>query len=365
MRPRAATSLRLLWVLAAVVAAGCGEKRDTGGDTKRAPESAPASESPAAAKRAFRVGLLLTGPISDDGWNASAHEGLERVRNELGAATSYLESLEKSRFEEAFRGYAGEGYDLVIGHAYEFQDAALRVAPDFPRTTFVVIAGNRSAGNVSSISFRLEEATFALGAMAALVSNSGKLGLVGGEEIPSLAPGFQGFAAGARYVRPDVQVITKYVGNWVDVTLGKEHATALIHQGVDFIFQNADKAGLGVFQAARENPGVYAFGSNKDQNGVAPEVVLASAVLDVPRAIAGVAAAVREGRFVAGTYGVGAREGIVGVVMNPALTAAVPAGVLARVRALEDSIAAGAINVLDPAQPADAGAAAHPDWLRR
>jgi len=365
MRARAAIFRLLPWILAALAAAGCGGRRDTDPAAKDAGSGAPAAEAPAAAKRAFRVALLLTGPISDDGWNASAHEGLARAQNELGAETSYLESLEKSRFEEALRGYAGEGYDLVIGHAYEFQDAALRVAPDFPRTTFVVVAGNRAAGNVSSISFRLEEATFVLGAMAALSSKSGALGLVGGEEIPSLAPGFQGFAAGARHVRPDARVITKYVGSWVDVALGKEHASALIHQGVDFIFQNADKAGLGVFQAARENPGAYVFGSNKDQNGVAPEVVLASAVLDVPRAIAGVAAAVRDGCFVAGTYGVGVREGIVSIAMNPALAAAIPAGVLARARALEDSIAAGQINVLDPTAPAEAGAAAHPDWLRR
>ncbi|MFN0152136.1 MAG: BMP family protein [bacterium] len=369
MRPSAAITSSVSWIaavwFAVVLAAGCGGKRDTGDTQERAPENTPAAQTPAAAKRAFRAALLLTGPISDDGWNASAHEGLVRAQNELGAATSYLESLEKSRFEEAFRGYAGEGYDLVIGHAYEFQDAAMRVAPDFPRTTFVVIAGNRAAGNVSSISFRLEEATFALGAMAALVSKSGKLGLVGGEEIPSLAPGFQGFAAGARYVRPDAQVITKYVGNWVDVTLGKEHASALIDQGVDLIFQNADKAGLGVFAAARENPGIYAFGSNKDQNGVAPEVVLASAVLDVPRAIAGVAAAVRDGRFVAGAYGVGVREGVVSVVMNPALASALPESVLARVRAIEETIASGGINVLDPSQPIPADAPAHPDWLRR
>jgi basic membrane lipoprotein Med (substrate-binding protein (PBP1-ABC) superfamily) len=324
-------------------------------------------------KPPLKVGLLLTGPISDDGWNASAHEGLALARQSLGAETAFLESLEKSRFEEAFRGYASGGYDLVVGHAYEFQDAASRVAPAFPKTTFVVIAGNRAEGNVSAVAFRLEEATFVLGALAASLSKSGTLGLLGGEEIPSLAPGFKGFEAGARYTRPDARVITKYVGNWVDVALGKEHANALVQQGADFIFQNADKAGLGVFQAAREHPGVLAFGSNKNQNALAPDVILASAVIDVPRAIAGLAAAVRDGRFVPGAYGLGVHEGVVSVVMNPALADRVPANVATRMREIEAAIAAGAIDVLDPSRqpPADAAGAArgarggHAEWLRR
>jgi basic membrane lipoprotein Med (substrate-binding protein (PBP1-ABC) superfamily) len=331
------------------------------GDSAAEPAAPPRDPS----KRAMKVALLLTGPISDDGWNASAYEGLTTTQRLLNAQVSYLESLEKSRFEESFRGYASDGYDLVIGHAYEFQDAALRVAPDFPATRFVVIAGNRAEGNVSSISFRLEEATFILGALAASLSKSGKLGLVGGEEIPSLAPGFQGFIAGARSVRPDATVITKYVGSWVDVALGKEHASALISQGVDFIFQNADKAGLGVFQAARENPGVFAFGSNKNQNDVAPDVILASAVIDVPSAISGLASAAREGRFRDGSYALGVREGIVSVEMNPKLADRVPAALTEQLNALQARVAAGELNVLDPSQPVSASAEAHPDWLRR
>jgi basic membrane protein A len=284
----------------------------------------------------------------------------------MGARTGFLENLEKSRFEEAFRQYAAEGFDLVVGHGYEFQDAALRIAPDFPKATFLVIAGNRSAGNVSSVAFRFEEATFALGALSAWLSKSGTLGLVGGEEIPSLAPGFRAFEAGAHYARPGCRVITKYVGSWVDVALAKEHATALIHQGADLIFQNADKAGLGVFEAAKERKGVYAFGSNKDQNGVAPSVILASAVIDVPGAIASAAAAVREGRFKPGAYALGVREGIVSIAYNPALASAIPDTVRARVAEIEARIARGEIDPLDPSRaPATGSEPASPDWIRR
>jgi basic membrane lipoprotein Med (substrate-binding protein (PBP1-ABC) superfamily) len=342
--------------------------RQPGADGSRAgvPASGAAARAPdGGALRAIKVALLLTGPISDDGWNASAFEGLERARA-AGCETSSLESLEKSRFEEVFRRYAADGYDLILGHAYEFQDAALRVAPDYPKATFVVVAGNRAEGNVSSVSFRLEEATFALGALSAWMSRTGVVGLVGGEEIPSLKPGFDAFAAGARFARPDVRVITKYVGNWVDVTLGKEHASALIHQGADFIFQNADKAGLGVFDAVEENPGTFAFGSNKNQNAIAPKAILASAVIDVPEAIARAAAAVREGRFAPGAYGLGVREGIVSIAMNPELAAVVPDSTRARFDALARRVAAGEIDVFAPQNaPPPASHVPPPDWLRQ
>jgi hypothetical protein len=131
----------------------------------------------------FRVAALLTGPISDDGWNASALEGLELIEGELGAKIAKVESLDKNQFEESFREFGARGYDLIFGHAYEFQDAALRVAKDFPKTTFIVIAGNVSAENVGSVHFKLEEATYPLGALAAKLSNRPVAGMIGGEEI--------------------------------------------------------------------------------------------------------------------------------------------------------------------------------------
>lgn len=294
----------------------------------------------------FRVAVLLTGPVSDDGWNASAWEGALRIRDELGAEVAKVESLDKSRFEENFRDFAARGYDLIFGHAYEFQDAALRVAPDFPRTTFVVIAGNRSAPNVGSVHFQLEEATYVLGALSARLSDTKVAGMIGGEEIPSLKPGFEGFVNGAHSVDPDFEVVTKYVGNWSDVALAREHAEALIEQGARFLFQNADKAGLGVFQAAAEHEGVYAFGSNKNQNDVLPETILASAVLDVPAAYLQVARAVRDGTYVPAAATMGVEEGVVSVAINPRLADRLGPDGAAFVADLEGRIAAGEIDVL-------------------
>jgi len=294
----------------------------------------------------FRVAVLLTGPVSDDGWNASAWDGARAIADELGARIAKVESLDKSRFEENLRQFAVEGWDLVIGHAYEFQDAALRVAPEFPGTTFVVIAGDRAAANVGAVHFRLEEATYVLGALAATLSDAEVVGLIGGEEIPSLKPGFDGFANGARSVRPDIRVVTKYVGNWHDVALAREQAEALIEQGARFIFQNADKAGLGVFQAAAEHEGVWAFGSNRDQNAVVPGAVLASAVLDVPAAYLRIARAVKAGTYAPSARAMGVNEGVVGVVISPEQAARLGPEVARVLAELEGRIADGTLDVL-------------------
>jgi len=296
----------------------------------------------------FRVAVLLTGPVSDDGWNASAWEGAQRIRGELGAEIAKVESLDKSRFEENLRQFAAEGWDLVIGHAYEFQDATLRVAADYPNTTFLVIAGNQSAANVGSVHFQLEHATYVLGALAARLSDTKVAGMIGGEEIPSLVPGFEAFANGAKSVDPRFRVITKYVGNWHDVALAREHAEALIEQGARFLFQNADKAGLGVFQAAAGHEGVWAFGSNKDQNDVVPGAVMASAVLDVPEAYLRLARAVKDGTYRPSAATMGAAEGVVSVVIAPDAAARLGPDTAAFLSDLETRIASGAIDVLAP-----------------
>ncbi len=315
----------------ALVASGCGGRDDS-----------PPPD--------FRVALLLPGPVSDDGWNASAHDGLLRIERELGARVAKVESLDKSRFEENFREFAAQGWSLVFGHGYEFQDAALRVAPDFPRTMFVVVAGNRHAANVGAVHFRIEDASYVLGALAARLSERPIAGMIGGEEIPSLKPGFDGFENGAKSVKPEFEVVRKYVGNWHDVALAREHAEALVEQGAQFLFQNADKAGLGVFQAAASHEGVWAFGANKDQNGVVPGAVLASAVLDMPAAYLSIAREVRDGTYRPAAATMGVKEGIVSVVVSPDAAALLGPDVAVFLARLETRIAAGEIDVLAPSR---------------
>jgi basic membrane lipoprotein Med (substrate-binding protein (PBP1-ABC) superfamily) len=296
---------------------------------------------------AFKVALLSPGPVSDAGWNAAAYEGLQRIERELGAAISQVQVGGPAEFEEHFRHYAAEGYNLVFGHGFEFQNAAAKVSPDFPKTIFITTSGSTVRQNVAPMIFELEEATYLMGMLTAMMSKSGRAGLVGGVEIPSVGSTFLAFEGGAHAVRPDFKVVTSYIGNWEDVGAAKEATLALIDQGADFILHNADAAGLGVFQAVQERKGkgVYAFGSNKDQNQIAPDVILASGVIDIPGAFVEVTRRVKEGTFKAEPMWLGMKEGVISLVYNPKLEGAIPADIRVKVDEVQKKILTGELTV--------------------
>jgi basic membrane protein A len=293
----------------------------------------------------FRVALLTPGPISDAGWNAGAYEGLLRIRDSLDAEVSHVETKTPAEFEEAFRDYARRGYRLVLGHGFEFQDAAARVAADFPNTVFITTSGSTVRPNVSPIVFELEQGTYLAGMLAGGLTRTGRVGFVGGIRLPPVEGTYLGFAGGVRAVRPDAEAMQAYIGNFEDVAAAKEHALAQIRRGADILIHNADAASFGLFQAARESPGVLALGSNKDQNAVAPDVIVASATLDVPHALLLTARAVRDGAFQPGVRFFGIRDGVVDLVLNPALAARVPETLRRRIGAARDSIIAGTLRV--------------------
>jgi len=297
------------------------------------------------ADTSFKVALLTPGPISDAGWNAGAYEGLMRIRDSLGATVSQVQTRTPAEFEGAFRDYARRGFNLVFGHGFEFQDAAARVGAEFPRTIFVTTSGSTVRPNQSPMVFRLEEGTYLAGMLAGGITRTGRIGFVGGIELPPVRGTFLGFQAGARAVRPSVDVLQAYIGNFEDVAAAKENALAQIRRGADVLIHNADAASFGVFQAARESPGVLAMGSNRDQNGVAPDVIVGSATLDLPHALLLVARMVKEGRFSPGVMFFGIRDGVVGFIYNPALAARVPEDLRRRIAAARDSIVVGALKV--------------------
>jgi basic membrane protein A and related proteins len=321
--------LTCLLLLTALVAASCERGESSRGD-----------QSPAR----FKVALLSPGPVSDAGWNALAYEGLLRIRDELGAEVAQVQTDTPAEFEEGFRDFARRGFRLVFGHGFEFQQAAAAVAADFPNTVFITTSGNTVRKNVAPLRFMIEEATYLEGTLAALLSKTGRAGAVGGMEIPSVKSTIIAFEAGAKAVNHDFVVTTSYVGNWEDVGAAKEAALALVQQGCDFLFHNADAAGLGVFQAAHDRQ-VLAFGANKNQNDVAPDVVLASAVADIPTAFVEVARKVRDGRFVAGIEKLGMKDGVVRLEFNPRLDWRIPQGVRTRIETAREQIISGALKV--------------------
>src|SRR6476620_7567864 len=166
------------------------------------------------------------------------------------------------------------------------------------------------------------------------MTHTDTVGVIGGTELPPVKESFEAFARGARTARPSITILTSYIGNWDDVSAGKEQALAQIERGADIIFQNADAAGLGVFQAARETKKALVVGSNSNQNGVAPEVTIGSVVIDLPHAFLTVAKEVKEGRFRARVIELGTREDVVTLVLNPTMRNRIPPATLRLVDSL-------------------------------
>ena len=273
----------------------------------------------------FRVALLTPGPISDQSWNGGAYQGLLRIRDSLGAQISHIQTKTPAEFEENFREYGAQGYDLVFGHGFEFQDAARAVAPSFPRTQYVVTSGNTAGGNVSGLEFGFAEPSYLAGMIAGTMTRSNRIGLIGGTELPPVRESFEAFTQGVHAVNPAARVITAYIGNWDDVSAGKEQALAQLASGVDVIFQNADAAGLGVIQAVREATGAYVFGTNSNQNDIAPNVTLGSVAIDLPHAFLTVARDVHDHTFVPGLITLGMRQEVVDLILNPRISSRIPA----------------------------------------
>ena len=336
---RLANAIFILGLLAIVSMLGCQRVQDATKDVYT-----PEPET-------FKVGMLLPGAISDQGWNALAHDGLKAIETELGAEIDYVESLTPDAWEADFRAYATDGYDLIFGHGYEYQAAAIAVAQDYPEIVFITSAGASGAirENVFPIVFRLEQAIYLLGMIAGLMTQTDMIGIVGGQELPSASSTFMAFEGGVKSVNPDAVVQRTYVGDWENIAKARELALAQIQQGVDFIFHNANEAGLGVFEAVvmAQDAGktVYAFGANRDQSAVSPRAVLANAVI-TPKAYVELATAVKAGTFESKLYVFTmTTDGAIALTYNPELRSQVPEEVQQKVEAARQQILAGTLEV--------------------
>ena len=297
----------------------------------------------------FKVAMLLPGSISDAGWNALAYEGLKEIEKQLGAEISHAEARTPTDQEEQFRAYALDGYNMVFGHGYEFQDPAKAVAPDFPETIFITSSGGTITDNISPTNFRVEQPAYLLGMIAGMMTQTNKLGVMGGQNIPSVNSTFMAFEGGAKSVNPDVEVSWVYVGNWEDIGKGKELSLAQINEGVDFLFPNADAAGLGAYEAAelaqKEGKTVYAFGANRDKSDISPTTVIANAVI-TPNAFVKIAKIIKEGKFKPQIYTFNMlTDEAITLTYNPALKDKVPEDVQKAVEDAKAKILAGELEV--------------------
>jgi basic membrane protein A and related proteins len=289
----------------------------------------------------FRVALLTPGPISDAGWNAAAYQGLELIKTRLGAETALVQTTSPADFEDSMRDFASRGFNLIFAHGFEFTDAALTVSKQFPDTYFVVSSGSASSSNVASVTFKVDQAAYVEGILAGGLSKTGVVGAVGGIELPSIKLTFEGFKRGFLSVQPKGRLLISYTGNFNDVGAAKEAALAQISQGADVLTHNADAAGLGVFEAASDKH-VFALGTFTNQNDVAPDVVIASAVTSTPDAFLKIATEVKNHQFHPGMLEFGMEDGMVKIVINPKLESRIPPAIIERMRQAEHEFPANA-----------------------
>lgn len=336
------TRLRLLLGAAAVVLAVACQNDSGAGRTSSSADSL---------RGVFRVALLTPGPISDQSWNGGAYEGLLRIRDSLGASVSHIQTKTPAEFDEQFRQYGAQNYDLVFGHGYEFQDAAKRVGPDFPKTIFVITSSTTTGPNIAGIQFAFADASYLAGMLAGTMSRTNVIGVIGGTELPPVKESFDAFTRGAKATNPKIRVLSSYIGNWDDVSAGREQALAQIGRNADVIFQNADAAGLGVFQAARETKKALVVGSNSNQNTVAPEITIASVVIDLPHAFLTVAREVKSRAFTPRVIRLGTESDVVTLVINPVFQPHIPAVALRAVDSMRTELRTGRFDATSPARP--------------
>lgn len=308
---------------------------------------------------AVNVGIVFDmGGRGDKSFNDGAYLGGERARKELGAHVRFIEPGDGSDREAGLRLLAAEGMDLVIGVGFIFSDDLTQLAKEYPNTKFAGIdysVGADSSGkpippplNLAALKFREEEGSFLVGALAALVSKTGKVGFVGGMNFPLIHKFEAGYRAGVKHVCPRCTTVSQYAGVTPEAFRnpgrGKELALSQYQQGVDVIYHAAGSTGLGVFEAARQS-GKLAIGVDADQQQEAPGSILTSMVKGVDVAVFEAVRWAKEGTFKGGVYELGLREQGVGYVYDANNNALIPSDVRARVEKLRDEIIAGRIKV--------------------
>ena len=297
------------------------------------------------------------GGRGDKSFNDAAYAGLERAKNELGVRFSTLETSEGSDREAQLRQLAEGDAKIVFAVGFLFTDDVRALAKEFPDRKFgcidyTVDPKDTIPPNLVALKFREEEGSFLVGALAGLLTKTGKVGFVGGMEIPLIRKFQAGYVAGVKAVNPGAQVMVKYAGTtgaaFKDPTKGKELALAEYHGGADIIFHASGSTGLGVFEAARELKKL-AIGVDSDQYDEAPGVVLTSMVKRVDTAVFDTIRELKDGHWRGGVRDFGLAERGVSWVYDDRNKALVPDAVKARVDSLQALIVAGTLHV--PTEP--------------
>ena len=286
----------------------------------------------------------------DKSFNEAAWNGAERFKAETGIAYREFEVSNPAMREQAIRNMARRGARIVVAMGFAQAAAVEAVAREFPDTKFTLVDMVVDLPNVQSLIFKEHEGSFLVGMAAAMASKTGKVGFVGGMDIPLIRKFALGYVEGARYVNPDIEIYQNMTGTtpaaWNDPTRGGELARSQFDRGADVVYAAAGGTGIGVYQAARD-AGKLAIGVDSNQNYLHPGTMLTSMVKRVDVAVYEAFKSARDGSWKGGVQILGLAEDGVGWALDEYNRRLVPAGMEAAIEQARQDIIAGRIVVTD------------------
>ncbi len=286
----------------------------------------------------------------DKSFNEAAHTGAEKFRTDTGIEYRDFEIQNDAQREQALRRFAQQGYDPIIAIGFSQAAAVEKVAKEFPDSHFGIVDMVVDLPNVRSILFKEQEGSYLAGVMAAMASDTGKVGFVGGMDIPLIRKFECGYKQGVKDTKPDAQVFANMTGTtgaaWNDPVRGGELAKSQFAQGVDVVYHAAGGTGIGVIQAAADE-GKLAIGVDSNQNGIAPGSVLTSMLKRVDVAVYDAFQDVKEGEWTPGFEILGLNEKGVDVAMDDNNKSLVTPEMKTAVEEASAKIIAGDIEVHD------------------
>ncbi|MDT8276261.1 BMP family ABC transporter substrate-binding protein [Roseomonas mucosa] len=286
----------------------------------------------------------------DKSFNESVHNGAQAFTKETGIEVREFEPQNDTQREQALRNLARRGQTPIVAVGFNQASALKTVSAEFPKLHFVILDTVVEAPNVQSIVFREEQGSYLAGMLAALRSGTGKVGFVGGMDVPLIRKFACGYGQGARAANPKAEVFQNMTGStptaWNDPVRGAELTRSQIERGADVIFQAAGATGLGVLHAAAD-AGKYGIGVDSNQNHLHPGHVLTSMVKRLDVAVQKAFQEAREGRFTPGTRVLGLEDDGISLAFDDNNAKIVTAEMRAKVDQARQDIVAGKIKVHD------------------
>ena len=298
---------------------------------------------PSQPAKILNVGLLLgSGGLGDRSFNDSAYAGLLEAQKKYNIRFETVDTGTLDANKDALRLFARNNYDLIIAVAFENMASLQAVAAEFPNTHFAGVDFELSANNVSSIVYREQEGDFLMGALAAMLTKTKKVDVMGGTDIPAIRRIMTGFSQGVAYQDPTVTVITDFAGTFADPAVGLALALKRYGEGVDVIHNAASKTGLGIIQAAQQ-VNKYVTGTSGDQRYLAPGNMVGNRPKRVDTAVMLLIEEAYNSQFKPGIRSLGLKEN--GLSLGPFDTNIVTTQMTARLDDLKQKIISGQIVV--------------------